>query len=632
MKHGLRVAGVLTVGLLWCGGSLAQTGGAKPVAAATQTENAGFVPAPGASLKTDGRLQARVTVTECGISLSALCKQLNENGSVVLACDRDAADQRINLRFRERPLYALLDAVAELLPGTWTPTETGYKLVRQDEARLYRKRWWRLMQNELDGARRDQSDALLKAMRQPAPDLSQFLPEDRAGIALADKYRAALRDLPPAVQVRIAALADSTRVYRRFNDGIAGARDGGVALPLSDVAPALKSIGALTEGPGAAQKLARVRGAIARGTGSEVSVSLVDNQGRDTSLGGASVRSFEELSHITFTDHRFLEGLANQREKWRRLKTPRPWKELIAWHKRTFWKNQPAPPLSSRSGPPLPKGHVDATNYAPFRVPDVWAALGEKHDLDYVTDYYSVAAEPLTPDAKAKLVKQPLADALNSVAAGCDVSWKQAASGVYLSRSNRWYRDDLLEPSREMVSACLAATANPPDPKPVEQPDRTRPASYSVDPAIVRAYLERAAYIAENFDLWQTANGLKYWVDEDALARARAAQDMTALSRVQPFADTVELVLLYPRHLAFYRSLRSEQRDLLMAGGIPLEDLTPAQRDAAAGAAPQLAFVEQPGSKLTIVTERGAGIGGAGVFGSRSGGFLPFRMELRLSE
>ena len=169
---------------------------------------------------------------------------------------------------------------------------------------------------------------------------------------------------------------------------------------------------------------------------------------------------------------------------------------------------------------------------------------------------------------------------MDSLAAEQDISWKAGVDGVYLFRSNRWYRDDGLQVPLNLLRQLTAdLLAHPP----LKVHDAAKSAS---SPQELKARMDFEARVVVQLSPYQITTGLR-WAAVDT--RTNGALPQT----VFPFAGFADRIL-HERYTAlFYASLSESARVALVEGRLPWSELTADQQRQAAFLKPVL-LVQSP--------------------------------------
>lgn len=202
------------------------------------------LPSSPQSLSSDVLLTRNVTVDETGISLSDLLKKI-EGTQVILTADGVCQDQKLQLHLVKRPLYGIMAALAQFLPGQWikkTGTEE-YQLVMDPTAVARRTKWWYLYLNERQKALTAQRQLILKQMRIPAAAMTNnprepISPKDLA----AEKANAQFySSLSPSLQEEIAGQMNEIPFYD-YQPAIGSSDiELSTVIPVRDLSPAIQA-------------------------------------------------------------------------------------------------------------------------------------------------------------------------------------------------------------------------------------------------------------------------------------------------------------------------------------------------------------------------------------------------------
>ena len=525
----------------------------------------------------DARLSAPSSVEAVGVPLQELLKQVS-HAHLTLKTDRFCAEQKIQLRLQKRPTRVLMQAIAELLPGTWEPLadKSGYILYMSPAAAHKRDKWWALFLQERAQELAALRAAALGAMRvapyhrksdDPNPEHSNL--EVEAEIATHQGF---FNALSPELQERIANNLNELQMNSRSND-LGFCEEEAVQVAFGDLPPAAQEM--LQRDPStrlfASKREVDWNNIMVRfnNTGYGIMSSIALPNGDATSTPLLHVPS--EKSLALQLDHR---GLADMVRRMGRA-APDVWKQLAAYQNSRVWPNA-SPKHLLRQG-------------SPHRS-DLLRRLSAQNDMEFVADYYSVPGLPLRPElassqaaTKQPLSPQALQETLDDAAALCDISWKQGKGGIYLFRNNRWYRDDLLEVSEALTRRWMTELA---------KPETQRNWRVVWTPKDIRAHMDWAADVVSNLTLWQIGSGMAWAADEDYLAAAEKSVSVSGSSPslTRPFPFIMETVRLMGEYYtaSFYAGLGKEQRDALNANHLSLAALTSAQQHQASKLVPRL--------------------------------------------
>ena len=167
-----------------------------------------------------------------------------------------------------------------------------------------------------------------------------------------------------------------------------------------------------------------------------------------------------------------------------------------------------------------------------------------------------------------------------------DMSWKQQAIGIYLFRSNRWYRNDLLEVPDTLCQRWMAELAN--------QETQRRHKSWKTvwTPEDIRAQMDWEADIVSTLTLWQIGSGLEWLADENYLASVGKSVPIPDvfpdMNKSFPLGFETTRILREYRTASFYAGLNREQRDALLTNRLPFAALSAVQQRQATAIAPRL--------------------------------------------
>lgn len=569
------------------------------------------------SLRQNPDLQVRRSAHGIGVPLGEMLQQW-EGGGITLTCSVTCRDQKIQIHFKDRPLHEIMNAVADLLLGTWEKRgEHHYELVMDRDALDRRRQWWLLFERARSAGLQSYRDEALKAMRGAKAD-GIFTDSDlREEMAARAGFFAAL---PGDLQERIAGhLNDkallATGGLRRF-----GSSDDEVGVDVR-----------MSELPESAQTMIRnrVSGMAMRPVNVGDSTIRFANGGfviYANVIGGPGGNSWSGTAFSVSPRHSSISGgfeaLAELDQRQLPAKVdalgknaPLLWRQLAEFQKTTFWKNTtPKVPLPHRG------------NLMPPLRPEVISIIAEVFDIEYVSDYYSRPGAPLTPsEAKSfreyltglrssePSLKSALEESLNRHAVQYDVSWKRDTSGLLLIRSNRWYRDDRLEvPApylRRYLPAFAAAMKSWSERTKQWKSERSPSQGGNLPPQYQQERLDFEANVNATLTLWQISNGLRWAVADEYWIRPESAS--TVIIRGEPvrhlstpFQFAADSILNRRVFLPFYRSLDTAARGLLLRGELPHSAVPLALRDQALAVSAASALPEGDLARATIGVDR----------------------------
>jgi len=559
-------------------------------------------------LEKDTRLARVLSVDEMGTPLEELLQRISHESGIPLRCGRSCASQRLQIRLKERSLRALMEALAQLLPGAWTPLADakGYRLEMDPKAVTRRERWWRLFLEERERALAAQRAHVLRKMREkpyyrkpgdPNPENS-----DGASEAQAAADQEWFRALPPGLQESIAGRMNDVAFQRPVVGIGTEDKDGGLLMRLDQL-------------PSPIQEAMRRR------------AESIRSRDRDKLPWGEAMVRFNNGGIAVFAALDFPDGsttnalfnvstgvspdaaalvLDHSRlaDEVRRLgaRAPRTWKLLADYQNSRVWQNE-APTPAYTFGP------------IPPRRAEVLQWLSDKADVEFVADYYSRPGYVMKPDQKKQRLSRPLKGELDYRAAQQDMSWKRSDDNIYLFRNNRWYRDDDLEIAPALAQRWFSVRA-PVKPTPAthaEQPEKVvaPPATGPEIPAAAaqaaRRHMDWAADIVSRLTIWQIGNGLKWYAREEqpnakGVFEQKTEQPQAPGDSTRWFAYPATTYLFFAdadyvqrqyKILRFYASLSAEERGKLLVGQLLFAGLRADQKDQAVFLLPMLAALAQ---------------------------------------
>lgn len=555
------------------------------------------------SLSADTMLKRSISYEGIGVSLEYVLQGLSKDG-VHLACDAECAQQKLQLRIHQRPLYQVMEALAELLPGEWVSTGTkgSYMLRMAPKAVQRRRRWWEVFNEERTGDFANLRNALLQAIQRPVTTPPIVLGNPAAAETLQNRLAATRRLLqlmPVPLQQEIVSRMDMSGFYSARSVEVEGGNAPAYTAVRLTALPEAAQQAVLETIPPQLTPASKEDVVLAFGNfGISIQSYAFFRDGKSTSLGiGVTGGELIDLIQPAQLDQTILVVLTKEKGD----AAPASWKVLTDYRLSRVWPNT-LPPRE----PTQPQ------NAIPFLRADVLRWIGEKGDIDFISDYYSIYGIPLSPSQKATPIKkEEITQLLNLFARDEDSSWKQGPGGIYLFRDNRWYRDDALEIPELLLNRWLTdwgklESARPRDAQnslatqattsrngqvqiqvqPTIQPGR-------VDPRWVRQQLDWELLFLNKLTFWQIANGL-----ENAARFYDDPQKTTDFPFLKIGEETMHELPL----LSFYQSLQPAQRQSLVEGKLPLSALTADQMQLATAIAPRiLFFVDRPQASTVML-------------------------------
>jgi hypothetical protein len=525
----------------------------------------------------DLRLKRPVTLDGVGIPLKDLLQRLSAK-DLALSCDRECAEQKLQLRLKNHPVGEIMQALADMLLGSWQAVEEnkvpkGYKLVLKTSAISERNRWWQLFLQAQRESLEPTIKALVTSMR--SGPINEVVPDDTrnnpAFVSAAD-HKAFYNSLPADLQQTLAERIDDITLYQ----------PGGLAYDDMENAYVIK----VSELPEKAQAVLRKHSphplpedsyAYFTNDGTDVQANFIDSKGKD--LLGTLLVMAHNISSLPLIglDQSPLGRMARENQLG---SAPVLWRQLAAYQNRTVWKNK-LPTLTQMRFPSL-------------RRSDLLHYTAESAAFDFIADYYSLPSVPMPPDLHPQPLEKPLEDTLNQYAAEYDMSWKQQKSGLYLFRNNRWYRDDRLEVPGSLGKWLIARQESN---QKLAQEAKTSPSQR------LRWELVWQSALASNLSRWQLISGLK-WLARDegkenaanGVANNQQTSPFSALSpassaqgsELYPFESITDVVNREYPLLRFYAALTEEQQQALCEQQLPLSALSAVQQQQAIALCPLL--------------------------------------------
>ena len=525
-------------------------------------------PTSSITFENDTRLSRTVDISEIGVSLDALLQKLSTK-HLHLTCDRFCAGQKLQIRLSQRPLRTLLQSLAQLLPGTWHPRDdqSGYHLDMSYQAVSRRENWWHLFLGEQERAKAAQRVHVLKRMQgDPLRYLTDPALEERLG-----KEQEFFHDLSASLQERIAnQMIDYVFINGRYRSNI---DEGAIEVRLTDLPDNAQDIVADTFAEFMDRNRAKPQDVTVHfiNAGWVVATALTLPNGKRTDSFQLSVDFGPEMQVLTLHHARLPELV-------RRLGNTAPpaWQQLATYQQSRVWPND-SPAV----------GH----HYLPYpREADILDWLGNKANIEYVSDYYAHESRPLTPEEKQIPAPELLKPYLDNFAFEQDLSWKQRPDSIYLFRNNRWYRDDYLEVPMPLLRQWLDRFES--------SSQASHKNSLTLDkatPESMKAHMDWAAEVVSTLTPWQIANGLQFYA-LDRPASTSPIKDAPAV--IFPFVLMTDCILREFNTAGFYVGLSESSRKALTENRLPLSLLSSAQQEQAAFILPA---IREVGDKQTVL-------------------------------
>ncbi len=599
-------------------------------------------------LATDTRLDRKVTLDEIGTPLGDLVQKVSLT-KIPLTCAAGCADTKLQVRVKNRSVRSVMAALAQLTPGTWKREGTGYCLYANPKATEYEDHWWQLYGLERERVLAALRAEILKEMQQKPyhpkmgdPNTENMSDEMFDLMAQSQEFWYLL---PEPLQKQIAAQIVDTAYYRSGQIFVSRPIEGAVVVPFQSLSPQaqtdiLASSARLLNG----NKMGSPVAVSFNNSGFSVQSQIATSDGRwYSTLAHLSVHS-ARITPTLALDHTGLPELMKQMG----AQVPETWKPLAAYQEQHVWVNDP------------PRVKPDF-QHRPRR-PEILRWLASQANLEFVSDYYSVAGDPLSDAAKNQKMTRPLNQELDYRAAQEDMSWKQRTDGLYLFRDNRWYRDDRLEVPDKTIKGLLKTL------QAAETPTQATPAvEHAAPDNSLAIQLSVTDDIVTRLTPWQIANGLLNYTIEPSREPVKASSisanpsiGMVKINGVpvkpgreiiitgskkitfslpmptstaQPFSQIANIILDDYHTYLFHSGLAPEQADALLAGSLPVSALSGTQAQQAAYLLPdlQVTFQNQPQTLLGLRPEPGFDQVQLGPTGSPDAALSLHRLRLAVS-
>ncbi len=622
-------------------------------------------------LDADKRLDRPISLDVISVPLNEVLQQVSlkpkdskekaDPNQLVLTSSHKCEDLKLQIRLKQRPLRVLMTALAEMLPGKWTRTDDGYMLAMTDKAVLARAEWWRLFLGEREKALAAQRQIILAAMETKARRRQADDPDPEHSDRAIDEEMANQHDffysLPEALKQQIAATLDDSGLYdvQHMQYGGGGEPFGTVGW-LSQMSPETQDkfktamqdniTNHLASAPPQYQKYAQQaqQGLAALDTSKvyflfmnggvdvfaipyngppslrmplllgvpmtveQVPLMLDETQLADIVYGGALTGAHwkqranmlrQKGEPLMPEEKRLMYEVYGMGDA-----APPEWKQLAAYQRGRVWPNLL---------PKLPPDDSLLREIVISRAAQTdW--LGEQGKMEYVSDYYSHGGYSMPPEQRKLPVKRPLATELDEMAAKRDVSWKQTADGVYLIRSNRWYRDDGLEVPQPLLRRWFALLLQARQQE-ISAQATTAPVPQTLEEKadVIKQTWDWAAEASSALTPWQIHNGLSLFQPEE---RGLAPQNDSTVVKLNekykhrgpmrgetgpanidpyiltirrpPLAGMADLLNLHSHTVHLYANLDDAGRTSLLAGHLPVFALNTAQLTEAVSLVPLL--------------------------------------------
>jgi hypothetical protein len=529
------------------------------------------------ALDDDPLLARKISVWETHIPLRRLLAQVSRNKDIVLrVTGDDAAELRLQVALKNRPLSVLMRSIARLLPGTWTKEKDRktYTLSQTGAAEKYRRDWWSVWQQEYERTRKEQQQQTLNFLRADPNKIGDYNPRtitnDPTPLIEEHRLRRALHLLSPELQER---LAGQNTDYMFYSGSFGGEKvEGALVLPWKSLPgecrDALdKQFGRwrVENAPEGEERLS-VR---LQNIGSMISVQLNAPSGNSTQ-GNVDVRTFQNIPTLRIKHGRLKFFFRSLKDK-----TPPAWRTLDKFAAASVWKT---PEVKK----PYPQWFQQfQRQFYRESLPEVLNRLHETTGAEFVVECPTVPYNMSRNGAKITTTVPPMTakmptdidQILPVLADKEDKSWRKSEEGIFLMRGNRWYRQDAaIVPETKLLAWRKTLAAQK-----VKVGEVAAPQS----PEEIRQMMDLDSEIVTALSVWQIAEGLKLV----SVLLPPDPEDPKAPPRwTHPFAQ-MSLRLLRSRHtLHWYAGLNPNLRDLLLQGRLPASALTSAHQS-------QLAFI-----------------------------------------
>lgn len=497
--------------------------------------------------QTDKRLLKPVSMEVVGISLKDLLTKLSSE-ELKLEGSRECGNERFQLRIVERPLYQVLDFIAEMVPGSWLKVSEGkkpdsYYLKMNPSAIRKRNTWWDIFTESRKKSLDLSRDALLSKMRSKP---NSYLPGNNFSGSLdaakeLEETEAFYYALPGKLQEKLANL-----VY--LNDPAelikGNTRHTAALVKISELPEGVQDK-LRSKNPDLAGRNAILLFSV---TPNAVSLSYIHSKGHVLSAGyGLSAVSVSSMfNQIDGDIYKYLK----QTQTGSKSHLDDTQKVLSDFANTVFWKNDPPKPLRSGSSPIYHWSHI-------------LSVLAKDPKFEYISDHYYKPDLPLTDKERRLIEASPLEDELNFQAKQQGMSWKKEKD-IYLFRQNKWFRDYARQVPEQLIQTWNAAVSK----ENLRLSDTKNPLT-TVDYA--RMYMEWGAEISSKLSPWAIDYGLCNYVNPKFLTLPTSN---SIHKDWKPFAHYAAFTLENYHLLRFYSMLSAQQRQELFEGKLVFGALT----------------------------------------------------------
>lgn len=566
-------------------------------------------------LSADPLLARPITIKQTYISIRRVL-ELASDSQTTLRVTGDAADLRLQLALKNRPISALMRSLAQMLPGTWTREPDGktYTLHQTAAAEKYQRDWWSVWQQEYDRVHKAEKQQILNFLRADPSKVNDYNTPQIAPAALfMEGYtlRRFLHGLPADIQERLAG--QNTDFY--FYSGYGGEKvEGAITLPWKNLSADSRE---LLKKRFAQWRLQRTLDAPDKAAEDDLFVVRLQNLGRfinvqlispnsdDAAGGSVDVQTYLNIPNLPLTHgrlHYFFPSLKNL--------TPPTWRTLDQFAAATVWET---PEVKK----PYPLWYQQYRRQILFRepIPDILNRLHESQGVEFIVECSSVPYErkikkgiKIQTNVPPMTEKIPtdIAQILPIFAEEHDESWRKSDEGIYLVRGNRWYRQDAaIVPEAQLLEWQKAFAVQNIKLGAVIAPESAEE---------IRRMLDLDAEVVQTLSVWQIAAGLR-WVSVPA--PPDASDPDAPPCWLHPLSMYYARLLRTRYTLKWYAGLTAEQREWLVQGRLPVSTMTPAQKSQLEFVLPDVALADpnRPqfvGVKAIPTPTKGFGMPGGG--------------------
>ncbi len=562
---------------------------------------------PELNLSKFSALQREVSINADPISLRSFLSKLS-NTNVQLFCEGEVKHQKLQMHLVNRPLYQIMDAVAELIPGEWAAgIKPGTYYFSMTDAAIHKEQqWWSLYDEAVHRTVKERQLLLKHLLMSPYKPVRPNVEISVEQAALQNRQnepeRAFFNSLSPDLQKQI---MDSQEPLKTTQSQVIIGDAPDMLVPfnsLSDYSQKLLiKIIEQSQGTGSTSyslaTLQSMNPPVSFQISNYLFCNIVDPSGKIISRFQSPDDSFSEGKINSLA---FMATWMNQKPLLKFMidhpkQTSYLYSSLAQYQESTVWKSNPPEkvhntdkPLSIakwEAGTPisLQRGLM-AANSDPIRRSDLLNWIEKYTGMEYLSDYYSCKEKPMTLEEQHRKLAVPITEELDRIEASNDCSWKKDSSGITLLRANRWYQLDRLEVPDSILTKWIEMLPR----------DQESYQSMVSDMSKLRSAMRTQLQILQQANVWlspfQQRYGLRYFVREDKKA---IFDPMHPAYVLRPFEQTSILLRLDNHFIKFFSSLTPNLQTLLIHRNLSTFSLNTVQAENAIYTQPQIYFLSQ---------------------------------------